>query len=295
MTIMKRHAALMALLGLFAAAGLSAADKVEKTLEMPADGLVRVENVAGDIEIDTWEENRVWVSVRPGRQVESVEIEQTAGGVRVVVHTPRNARRLDDSEVSLKVPRGASLEVRGVSADIEVDGSEADSIDLETVSGDVTAEAQVRSARLKTVSGDLGFEGSARRIVAETVSGEVGLRGVEGEIQASTVSGNAYIEAGLAQRCAVETVSGDAGIEIAVADEGRLEVKTMSGDLTISLPEGQPGEFIAQTYSGDIHTDFGDVSRSRSGGGAQLQHQQGSGGGRITAESFSGDVSIRSR
>lgn len=295
MTFINRLTAAAALLGLLAVSGLSAAEKVEKTLEMPADGLVRVENVAGDIEIETWAENRAWVSVEPGRQVESVDIEETSSGIRVVVHTPRDARRLDDSEVRLKVPKGARLEVRGVSADIEVEGSEADSIDLETVSGDVTAEGRVQTARLKTVSGDTGFRGFASRIVAETVSGDVALSGVEGEIHASTVSGNAHVEAGLTRRCSVETVSGDVGIEIAVADDGRLEVNTMSGKLTISLPAGQAGQFTAQTYSGDIHTDFGDVSRSRSGGGAQLQHREGSNDARITAESFSGDVSIRSR
>ena len=69
----------------------------------------------------------------------------------------------------------------------------------------------------------------------------------------------------------------------------------MSGDVKLSLPTSQQAEFTAQSFSGDIHTDFGDSARVSKGPGVVLEHRTGENGAKIRLESFSGDISIRSR
>jgi len=69
----------------------------------------------------------------------------------------------------------------------------------------------------------------------------------------------------------------------------------MSGDVNLSLPSSQQAEFTAQSFSGNIRTDFGKSARVSHGPGVVLEHRQGDNGARIRLESFSGDISIRSR
>jgi DUF4097 and DUF4098 domain-containing protein YvlB len=90
-------------------------------------------------------------------------------------------------------------------------------------------------------------------------------------------------------------VSGDLILSLSLAARGRLTCDSMSGDVRLSLPSSQQAEFTAQSFSGDIHTDFGDSVRVSKGPGVMLEHREGDNGAKIRLESFSGDISIRSR
>ena len=74
-----------------------AADDIDSMHDMPGDGLVEVENVAGLIDISVWERNEVHVRGRIGDDVEEVEIESTAIGLRIEVRNKRNQRQIDST------------------------------------------------------------------------------------------------------------------------------------------------------------------------------------------------------
>ncbi len=273
-----------------------AAEDIDSTHPLAAGGLVEVENVAGSIEFTTWDQDEVRVRGRIADDVEEVEIETTANGLRIEVRNKRNQRQIDATHLRLTVPARASIEADGVSADIRVSGSRGESLVLSTVSGDVEVEATAGRVELASVSGDVSFEGAAERTSAESVSGDVTLVGVGGEVEASTVSGDVVLEAGSVDSGRFETVSGDLSLMLELADGGRLNSDAMSGDINLRLPASQQGSFSAQSYSGSINSEFGDPKRhSKSSSGSILKAQVGDNGARIRLETFSGDISIRSR
>jgi DUF4097 and DUF4098 domain-containing protein YvlB len=273
-----------------------AADDIDSTHDVPGDGLVQVENVAGSIDISVWERNEVRVRGRVADDVEEVEIESTSNGLRIEVRNKRNQRQIDSTHLELTVPISASIEAEGVSADISVDGSKGESLTLATVSGDVEVNAESQRVELASVSGDVEFEGNSSRLAAESVSGDVTLIGVEQEVEASTVSGDVTLEGGEIEKGRFETVSGELNLVLDLLDGGRLNCDAMSGDISLRLPASQQAAFSAQSYSGDINTEFGDpMHHSKSSSGATLKAQVGDNGARIRLETFSGDISIRSR
>jgi DUF4097 and DUF4098 domain-containing protein YvlB len=281
---------------LAAPAAALAAEDIDSTHPLAADGLVEVENVAGSIEFTAWDRDEVRIRGRVADDVEEVEIESTANGLRIEVRNKRNQRQIDATHLRLMVPAAARIEAQGVSADILVRGSRGDSLALTTVSGDVEVEATAGRVELASVSGDVSFEGSAERTTAESVSGEVTLIGVDGEVEASTVSGDVVLEAGLVDSGRFETVSGDLSLMLELADGGRLNSDAMSGDINLRLPASQQGSFSAQSYSGSISSEFGDPKRhSKSSSGSILKAEVGDDSARIRLETFSGDISIRSR
>lgn len=285
-------------LGLLLAAPLTAlaASEIDSTHSIPADGLVQVENVAGSIEFTVWDRSEVHVRGRVADDVEEVEIEATANGLRVEVRNKRNQRNIDATHLHLKVPVGASIEAEGVSADLSISGSMGDSLSFSTVSGDVEVEADASRVELASVSGDVEFEGTAERMNAESVSGDVTLIGVRNEVEASTVSGDVTMEGGDIDSGRFETVSGEINLMLELRDGGRLNCDAMSGDINLRLPASQQASFSAQSYSGSINTEFGDPKHhSKSPSGSILKAQVGDSGARIRLETFSGDISIRSR
>lgn len=271
------------------------AEEIDRTLEMPADGLLFVENVAGTVEFVAWDRPEVQVRAEPGSSVDNIEITSTAKGVQVRVINRKGQRRIDDTELYFRMPEAASIEAETVSADIRVSGSRGGYVILRTVSGDLQVDAEPQRLELNSVSGDVEFEGAVGRSSIETVSGEIVIVGASGEISASTVSGDVSLDAGQLERGRFEAVSGDLILSLSLADGGRLACDSMSGDVKLSLPADQQAEFTAQTFSGDIRTDFGKSVRVSKGPGVVLEHRQGENGAKIRIESFSGDVAIRSR
>jgi DUF4097 and DUF4098 domain-containing protein YvlB len=272
---------------------IAAGEEIDQTLSMPVDGLVSVENVAGTVEFVAWDRAEVQIRGEAGSSVEEVEINSTSTGVEVRIINRKGERRIDGTELYLRVPESASLEAETVSADISASGSRGENIILRTVSGDLEVDASPQRMELKSVSGDVEFEGSVPRTNIETVSGEIVVVGAHGEISASTVSGDLSLEAGEVNRGRFEVVSGDLVLSLSVADDGRLTCDSMSGDVRLSLPADQQGNFVAQSLSGGIHSDFGKTSRVSKGPGMILEHQEGRSGAKIRAETFSGDISIR--
>jgi DUF4097 and DUF4098 domain-containing protein YvlB len=277
------------------AAPLSAvsADQVDSTLEMPADGLVSVENLAGSIEFTTWDRAEAQIRGEAGDDVEEVEITKTSNGVQVKVRNRKNARNVDATRLHLRVPLTASIEAEGVSADISVSGSKNTSIILNSVSGDLEVDATAERIELASVSGDVEYEGKTSRSAIESVSGDLTIVGASGEIDASTVSGDISLEAGEVSRGRFESVSGEMTLSLSLADGGRLSSDSMSGDVYLRLPASQQAKFTAQTYSGDINSDFGSTANVSNGPGVLLEHREGDNGAEVRLESFSGDISIR--
>lgn len=91
-------------------------------------------------------------------------------------------------EVEVSLPVGSTVDANSTSGDITIKG--ADSVQAQTVSGDVRATGLTADSNLRTVSGDVRAEAASGRptVRAKSVSGDIIGRGVV--LRASTVSGD---------------------------------------------------------------------------------------------------------
>jgi DUF4097 and DUF4098 domain-containing protein YvlB len=90
------------------------------------------------------------------------------------------------------------------------------------------------------------------------------------------------------------TVSGDLAIHGGVTSDGDVNVETMSGDVELGLPADTAADLDASSFSGDIDSAFGKVEEPEHGPGSKLHTTLGAGGGKLSVETFSGDIRIRS-
>ena len=186
-----------------------------------------------------------------------VDIEERAGRIDVRTEHTRG-RRGASVDYTVVAPPDTTLEIRSVSGDVSVDGVKGE-VRAETVSGDVTAAGLAREASLKTVSGDIKVASSAvdGQLGATSVSGDVVIQGFKARrVDAGTVSGNVKLTSGACEQATVHSVSGDVGLAATLAQGGRYELRSHSGDVSITV-DGKTGFHVdASSFSGGIKTDL---------------------------------------
>jgi len=179
--------------------------------------------------------------------------------------------------VSVSVPAGCPVELGVVSADAVVSGIAADRTAVKSVSGDVT------------------LDGVRSDISARTVSGDLETRQLAGTLSFTTVSGDLTVVDGATDTVRAETVSGNLTLDLDLRPGGRIDVSSVSGDVTVRLPGSVGLQVEVKTMSGSLESAFDGTSSERRPGSAKMDGQVGSGEGRLTAKTVSGDVTLLSR
>lgn len=268
---------------------------VNESRPLSPTGRVEVSNVEGSVKVIGWGNAEVEITGTLGRDVEKLEITGDESGLRIEVKAPRHPEWLE-TDLVLRVPAGAGIQVETVSATIEVAGLTG-SVDLESVSGWVKTSGRPAELSIETVSGDLTVAQSAPRTELASVSGSITVDLATGRLEAESVSGAIRVENGSLEDASFETVSGDIGYAGDIVGRGSYAFESMSGGVTLLVPPSVSAEFEITTFSGNIDNDIGPKARgtSKYTPEKELSFSTGSGGARVSIESFSGSIKIKTR
>lgn len=174
-----------------------------------------------------------------------------------------------EATFEVDLPRGASLRLQGVSADLDVEGATG-------------------TQEYRTVSGDLSLRGVRGSISATSVSGDVSI--VDGgrlSLEAKTTSGDVSAFAEQLEGTRVVTISGDVQLEGSLTVGADHRVETVSGDFQLASPGGLTLEAAGPAVS--VHSELGHRLESR---GMRRSMVVGDGATRVTFRSMSGDARV---
>ncbi len=289
-----KRTALIALMILGLAGIVQAETAVDESRPLAADGTVEIDNISGEISVVGWSGSNVVITGTLESGVEELEISSGGSRLRISVELDRHTRNNGSAYLTIKMPSTANLDVETVSADISVEGVHSD-LDLESVSGNVEVSGTTRSLEAASVSGDVIAVSTSGRSELESVSGNVIIRSSTGRVEASVVSGNVEIEGSTLDILDAESVSGSISCTARPAENGRFSFETMSGTVEMSISPDWNVDYYVETYSGSIRNSIGPEAKrtDKYGPGKELQFSTGSGGARVTIESFSGSVKLR--
>jgi DUF4097 and DUF4098 domain-containing protein YvlB len=293
-----RHAALLIVSALPLAA-LAGGGPVDRTVAAQANGEVVISNVSGTVNVRGWDRNEVQVSGHLGDDVERLEVESSGSRTTIKVVLPRGSSHDSEAVLEVHVPKGSSVEVGAVSADVSSRGV-LGTQRLKSVSGEITADIAGEDSEVKTVSGDVTVRGTGRptSLRLSSVSGGLDLLNGAGKVDVVTVSGDARVQMGEISDVRGRTTSGSLEVHGKLTRDGRVDVEAVSGDVTlrVSAPGGLSTEI--ESFSGDIEGCLADnVERvSKYGPGVRLNLRTvESGGARVRAKTLSGDIDICDR
>jgi DUF4097 and DUF4098 domain-containing protein YvlB len=275
--------------------GVQGRSVIDTTVAFTRGGVVDLSLISGEIRVVGWSRSEVKVSARS----EGARLRFEASPSRVALDVEHQGRRNHDdmdATYELSVPTGTRVLMRSVSGDLSARGAKGE-VEARSVSGGVEIEDAGRVS-LESVSGDVRaarVNGEAR---AHSVSGEVTVTDVSGDLDVESVSGDVTLRGTRARVARVETVSGDVTYDGSVDPAGRYDFNSHSGTLRLVLPSNTNATLALQTFSGEIDSAFpltvrpaGEDRGRRQG--RRMEFTLGSGGPRITAETFSGEIVIQ--
>lgn len=269
--------------------------------EASPNARVTISNVAGKVTVIAWDRNEVQVSGELGDGTKPLAITGSNSDLTVKVEARGGSgwldwssdRRMSSSNIELRVPRAAALDVNVVSAPLIIDGLDGGAIEVNTLSGKARINARTPSLTVDSVSGNIELAGHADKVDLQTVSGDILAPTSGSEVKLQTISGRIQVDGGPWRKLTLSTVSGDVQIAGSVAVDGSLSVDSMSGSVQLALPGTPTGTLHASSFSGDVRSDFGSPKTPEHGPGSSLDVTLGAGNGKINVESFSGDLRIR--
>ena len=274
-----------------------AGEAVNKTMDADPNGRVSVSNIAGKVTVEGWQRDQVEVTGELGPGVKELIFEQKRDGKETVikVKVPRFNARNADADLLIRVPQNSSLEVSTVSANITVQGVRGEQ-ELHSVSGDVITTAAGADIELGSVSGDIEVRGDGANGEADlgSVSGDIRAINLGGELSGGTVSGDIEVEQGLFSKAKLESTSGKIAFYAGLAKGGSLSAETVNGSIDLKFGGDVDAEFEVETFNGKIKNCFGPKAE-RSGEyapGWELRFTQGEGNGRVSVDTLNGSVRI---
>ena len=159
-----------------------------------------------------------------------------------------------NKRLTLTLPEGTVLgdvAVHGTSSDVSIAQMQADSLALETTSGDIRAEAAAVRLTASSTSGSIqGTIAGAVSVTATATSGGIGLTltGDAESVNLSSTSGNVSLHLDEADAVTISTTSGGISLEALSAD--RVQTSSTSGSVTLGL--GAFGDLEVGTTSGSV-------------------------------------------
>jgi DUF4097 and DUF4098 domain-containing protein YvlB len=262
---------------------------------------IDINNIKGKVTITAWDRNEVHVSGQLGDGAQPLSIEGSENNLSIKVQAQGHNgwlnwggdKNMSDTTLDISVPRAASLKVNVVSSPLSIDGINGGDVEVNSVSGRVRIDAQTPAITVVTVSGNVAFSGQAQQAKLQTVSGDILAPSLGHTADLQTVSGHIQAAGGPWQQLNLSTVSGDVQLTGGLAAGGHMSVDSMSGDVQLQFPGALSSSVHASTFSGELRSDFGTPKQPEHGPGSTLDTVAGSGNGKISIETFSGDLRIR--
>ena len=294
--IARNAAVTMALL--MAVGTLWAAQSVNESYPIGPAGEVDIEILSGAVTIEAWGQNLVEVTGTLGDGVEELEIDGDEDGVSIEAEYDEDyhGKHSVDTDLTIRVPAGASVSVETVSASIAVAGV-AGELDLESVSGMIDVKSKPGALDVETVSGSIMVESAPAESDVASVSGKIEIRAAGGSLDVENVSGKTTILGGIIDDGDLESVSGDITCHAIPSADSSLDIETMNGTITLMVDANLVASFDLSTFSGTIENQIGPEPKrtSKYTPGKELYFNTGSGGPSISLESFSGSIKLITR
>jgi DUF4097 and DUF4098 domain-containing protein YvlB len=265
--------------------------RIDTTFAFDRRGTVVLSLSGGEIIVSAWNRDQVRVRVRSERSV----VRMDATSTRVSLDLSR--ARGGDTYYEVTVPIGARVSARATTGDVRIAGTKG-SVEARTQSGDLSVEDAAEMVDLTTYSGDLQARALNGNVEITTLSGDLSITDVKGDVDATSVSGDVDLRNVTARYVRAKSTSGDISYDGSVDTTGRYEFTSHSGSVYLTIPQTTGALLTVATYSGSIESDFPITLKPGEhgiGSTKRFTFEIGKGDARIGAESFSGDVTIRSK
>jgi type II secretory pathway pseudopilin PulG len=268
----------------------SAQARIDTTFAFSRDGVLDLTTFGGDVIVTGWtrQEARVRALTERGTR-------WRFSSTRMTIEAESHRGRSSDAQYEITVPEGARVILRSMNGSLAVRGTKGE-VDLSTNNGDVEVTDAVGRVEMVTLSGDATGLRIRGPVDATSLNGTVSLTDVQGaSIAAESTSGDVELTNVVSRDVDASTVSGQVEFTGPLDPQGRYSFTSHSGSVSLTIPPNTSARFSIETFNGELDSDFPYTLQPNGDrrNGQRLEFNIGAGEARVTAESFSGGITIR--
>lgn len=265
--------------------------RIDTTLAFDKNGTLTVIGGNGDVIVTGT--SAASVHVRATSDDNNLRIDASSSRMSLEVTN----RHSGDSRIEVSVPFGVRVILQSLSGDISVRGTRGE-IEAHAQNGDVLVEDATR-LDVNTLSGGITASGIRGDVAIQSTSGDVKVTDLRGDADVQTVSGDIDLRSVTAKVVRAKTTSGDVVYDGTIDKAGRYDLSANSGDVRLHIPREAGAQLTVSTWNGEFQSDFPITLRPGEHGigssnSKRLTFEINGGGARISAETFSGDVTVSS-
>jgi DUF4097 and DUF4098 domain-containing protein YvlB len=295
-------------------------ETVDESRNVSANEKIYIEVMSGEITIKAISGNTFSVKGQLDAKATGFQLDSEDGFTRFEMLMPRQVNynwkdKGNTAELTFEVPKGSSVEFKGVNGNVEVSGIHGSS-QISTVNGDIDAKDLHNDVALNTVNGEIKLkggkgkvalssvngaifdEGSSGRLSYDVVNGKINARSSAEEINTSTVNGDAELNLTGTKQLKLSTVNGEISAKLTDSASPRISGSSVSGDITLKLDSNINARVdIQASAGGDIENKLSSdkPTKAKYGPARSLRFTLGSGDGDIDLSTVSGDVVLEQR
>ncbi len=233
----------------------------EKTFPTSQGKTVFVKISGGDIKVNSWDKNEVYVKILGNENAEEkleFELNNTESGVEII-------SRKKDSGINW---------FQNIKLRVEIIVPGKYNSDLNTSGGDIYYAGIIGTAKMNTSGGDIDGKNFEGKLDISTSGGDIALYGRDAEIDAHTSGGDIFLD----------YEGKNAGIDLS----------TSGGDITIKLPGDLSASLELSTSGGEISCSY-KMSNVIKMSKSKLVAELNGGGVKLSAHTSGGDVEVLSK
>jgi hypothetical protein len=266
---------------------LPAQERVDRRFAVDPDASIRITVPVGTVRVIGWDRDTVWTTGDIPRGGGRWYGGGSGRAAKLGVDRPEN----DDgpgATLEVRVPTGARIWVKTVSASIEVEAVRGE-MDLLSVTGDIRVRGSPQVVTAESLDGAITAEGgSVLRL--RSGGGPIVVRAPGGDITAVSVGGAVDVSADRLVRGRLESVTGAVTFTGNLGSGGRLDAETHGADVLLRLAGPVHAEFLLASVGGTVVNRLDGKPVVTKGKAASFT--VGSGGAQITARTFKGTVTL---
>ena len=262
-------------------------ETIDTTFAFDKSGTVTLIATSGDIVVTGGSDARI--HVRASSDNGSLSLDASPTSIML-------QNRSGDSRFEITVPFGVSVIARSQSGDMKFRDTRG-RVEAHANSGDLEVENVVGRLDVNTLSGSITARDVTGDVDVNTTSGDVRLFNLAGSADVGTVSGDVELRNVTGRTIRAKTTSGDVRFDGLIDPAGRYEFVAHSGDVEMHVQRDASAQLTVSTWNGGITSDFPITLRPGEHNigtfnGKRYSFEIGGGGARITAETFSGDITL---
>src|SRR5262245_33575800 len=261
---------------------------VDTTIAVKRGTRLEVDNFAGDIRVRTWAKDAMRVEASHSRRTR-VDIDRAG----MVIRLTAIGRYMPTSvDYQLTVPTWMSLDLHGMSAEIDVDGTRA-AVTAKSINGDVRIKGGAELITASSLQGEVQVEDAKGRVEVSSTNQGVKLRRIEGDVLAESMNGVVILDKVSARSLEANSINGNIVFVGPMLSGGLYSLSTHNGTVLVGLPDKPDVTVTVATFSGDFMSDLQlPVERGSGRRGKRFNFTLGNGSAKLELESFQGGVHL---